>query len=143
MFGTCYNDSMSARNGWEFDAWKITNDLRNYCGLPSLVWDETLYAKALNWSIHLRAEGKLSHSDLADGAPKNWIILGENVGMGSDVKGIYDAYYNSPPHIKNILEPKFTHGAIAFVGSDGNLFTSSEFAKIGPLAPIRRKITKR
>jgi uncharacterized protein YkwD len=73
----------------------------------------------------------LQHSDLKQGAPQFWTLLGENVGNGMSMEAIFDAYYHSATHLKNILEPRFTHHSIATVkAEDDVLWTVSEFAAI-------------
>lgn len=124
---------------YELEAFKITNDLRNFCGIPSLLGHPVLQAKAQRWAEHLADLGHLEHSNLADGAPPRWVLLGENVGTGGSIQSIFDAYYRSPKHIGNILERRFTHHGIAVVERGGALFTASEFAQFGALSRVRRR----
>jgi len=78
-----------------------------------------LQTKANEWVEHLADTGVLAHSDLTDGAPANWCALGENVGYGSSIAQVQDAYMRSAAHRANVLNRSFDVGAVAIeeVGS--------------------------
>jgi len=59
--------------------------------------------KAQAWAEKLAREGRLYHSNLSDGIYDRWCNLGENVGYGSSVASIEDAYMASSGHRANIL----------------------------------------
>ncbi|MCC6226324.1 MAG: transporter [Microthrixaceae bacterium] len=108
------------------------NASRAEAGLPPLRENLTLDRKADAWAQRLRDSCSLSHSKLSDGAPEEWMKLGENVGYGGTIAQVHDAYMNSPGHRANILDPSFTSmGAAAVWGTcpDGThrVFTVHEF----------------
>jgi uncharacterized protein YkwD len=117
------------------DRAQVLNDVnasRAQAGLRPLKENFMLDIKADAWARHLRDVCDLSHSNLADGAPSNWMKLGENVGYGGSIDEVHVAYMHSPGHRANILDPTFTSmGAAAVWGTcpDGSyrVFTVQEF----------------
>ena len=111
----------------------LVNQSRAENGLPQLKADVTLDMKADAWAQHLRDVCALSHSKLSDGAPKQWLKLGENVGYGGTISQIHDAYLASPGHRANIMDPAYdSMGAAAVWGDcDGQhrVFTVQVFMK--------------
>ena len=109
------------------------NASRAKAGLPPLRENVTLDRKADAWAQHLRDVCDLSHSKLSDGAPSDWMKLGENVGYGGNIGQIHEAYLNSPGHRANIMDSAFTSmGAAAVYGTcDGQqrVFTVQVFMK--------------
>lgn len=118
----------------ELDAVRdAVNASRAAAGLPALKENVTLDVKADNWAQNLRNSCRIWHSNLADGAPKEWRKLGENVGMGGSIDQIHVAYMNSPGHRANILDPSFTQMGTAAVWGTCNgyrtVFTVHVFMK--------------
>lgn len=109
------------------------NAARAAAGMHPVVENATLDMKADAWAQVLRGECGLRHSRLADGAPREWRKLGENVGMGGTIDQIQVAYMNSPGHRANILDRSFTQmGAAAVWGNCGGVrkvFTVQVFMK--------------
>lgn len=113
---------------------RLVNQSRAEQGLPALTENVKLDMKADAWAKHLRDVCDLSHSHLSDGAPDEWMKLGENVGYGGTIDQVHTAYLNSPGHRANIMDPAFTQmGAAAVWGDcpDGShrVFTVQEFMK--------------
>jgi len=98
----------------------LVNQSRAQAGLRQLRSNLTLDIKADNWAQKLRNACQISHSRLADGAPKNWRKLGENVGEGSSIQEVHTAYLNSPGHLANIMDPAFTQVGTAAVWGNCN-----------------------
>lgn len=111
----------------------LVNRTRAENGLRQVTPNVTLDIKADAWAQKLRDACSLSHSNLKDGAPKQWLKLGENVGYGGTIAQIHEAYLNSPGHRANILDPAYTSmGAAAVWGDcDGQhrVFTVQVFMK--------------
>jgi uncharacterized protein YkwD len=103
------------------------NAFRQANGVPALGWDDTLYAKAHAWSQQMADAGKISHSTLRDGAPADWRILGENVAVNSSLEGAMTALENSPSHRANLLDRRFTRGAVGVVFAKGVYWVTEEF----------------
>lgn len=96
----------------------LINASRADVGLPPLSENVDLNLKADGWARQLRDECRIYHSRLADGAPRNWQKLGENVGRGGTIYQVHGAYLNSPGHRRNILDPEFNQvGAGAVWGT--------------------------
>jgi uncharacterized protein YkwD len=96
-------------------------------GVPALGWDDTLYEKARAWSQHLADQGSLSHSKLDDGAPAGWKLLGENVAWNTDLDAAMRMLEASPAHRANLLNPRFTRGAVGVVQQGGRYWVTEEF----------------
>lgn len=121
-------------NKGELDAVRnYVNASRAQAGLPALRENVQLDVKADGWAQTLRNSCRIWHSNLADGAPKEWRKLGENVGMGGNVEQIHDAYMNSAGHRANILDPAYNQIGTAAVWGQCNgrrtLFTVHVFMK--------------
>lgn len=104
-----------------------TNALRASRGLPGLVVHGTLVAKARGWAQHLSGTGTIFHSNLPDGAPNEWVRLGENVGKGPSVASIHAALVASPTHLANLLDPGFRYVGVGVVNANGTLYVSEVF----------------
>lgn len=111
----------------EEDAFRAVNTLRDEHGLRYLDWNEAVLAKAEAWSAHMADEGKLSHSNLADGVPAGWHTLGENVAYAGSVEQAMEVLEASEPHLANILNTAFTSVAIGVVERDGLVWVSEVF----------------
>jgi len=109
------------------------NASRAEAGLPGVRENVTLDIKADKWAQTLRDNCRIWHSNLADGAPKEWRKLGENVGMGGSIDQIHVAYMNSPGHKANVLDPSFNQVGTAAVWGQCNgyrtVFTVHVFMK--------------
>ena len=97
---------------------QMVNQSRADAGLRGLRENTQLDIKADGWARHLRDVCTLSHSTLSDGAPKEWMKLGENVGYGGSIDQVHVAYLNSPGHRANIMDPSFTSMGAAAVWGD-------------------------
>lgn len=98
------------------------NASRAAAGLPGVRENVVLDVKADRWAQTLRNNCRIWHSNLADGAPREWRKLGENVGMGGSIDQIHVAYMNSPGHKANILDPSFNQVGTAAVWGQCNGF---------------------
>ncbi|MFM7617224.1 MAG: CAP domain-containing protein [Actinomycetes bacterium] len=115
----------------------LTNSLRASRGLPSLQVDGTLTAKAQGWAQYMADTGVLAHSTLTAGLPGNWKRVGENVGRGGDVVTVHNAFVASAGHLKNLVDPGFTHVGIGVVDTPGGLYVAEVFMQTNaqPSAP--------
>lgn len=55
--------------------------------------------------------------------------VGENVAAGVDVARIHAAFTNSPGHLENVLNPRFTHVGIGVATTDEFLIATEDFAE--------------
>src|SRR5438093_4007680 len=88
------------------------NSLRTSQGLSALQVHPQLVSKARAWAQTMAAAGRIWHSTLSDGVTADWLKLGENVGMGSSVEGLHDAFVASPHHYENLVDPAFNYVGI-------------------------------
>ena len=119
------------RHGRRRQMLSLTNDDRRHHERKALDFATAIsdYAKA-----HSRAmarEGYLFHSteerlrNLLDG--RNWSIAGENVGVGSTLESLEDAFMDSKKHRENILRREFLHAAVGVVRQGGRLWVTVIF----------------
>lgn len=95
-------------------------------------------AIAQAWSQHLASTGTLAHDrQLANLAPSEWMKLGENVGTGPTCDAIATAFWNSPEHKVNIMDPAFSVVGIATVDVNGIIYVTEDFMATS-LAPARQ-----
>jgi uncharacterized protein YkwD len=90
---------------------ELNNDRAAHGVGPAIPHGELL-AKAQAWADKLASDGRLSHSNLSSGVPGCWRSLGENVGYGSSVEGVQNAFMNSRAHKDNVL-----NGGYGFAGT--------------------------
>lgn len=103
------------------------NRFRVANGVHMLQWEDSAYQKAHDWSLHMAAQGKLSHSKLSVGIAPGWKALGENVAYNSTLDGAIRALEKSPGHRANLLNPAFTHMAVGAVQVNGLWWVTQVF----------------
>jgi hypothetical protein len=124
------------------------NQLRASKGLGQLQVDGQLTGIARNWASHMAAAGGISHNpNLANQVTENWTKLGENVGHGTDVDSLFQAFVNSPEHYRNLVDPAFNYVGVGVVrAADGTMYTSHEFMRLAGTAavaaPAPRPVTR-
>lgn len=100
---------------------------QRFKGAPPLAWDERLEQAARLHAEDMMKNDFFSHTDSKGTAPAErvtnagfeWRMVGENIAKGElDEVEVIQGWLNSPNHCKNIMEPGFTHVAVA-VSSDG------------------------
>ncbi len=104
-------------------------DLINQARATPLAWSNDLASYAEAHLANMVAQGALVHSDLANSNLLNrWSVVGENIGYGSDVGVIFNAYMNSPGHKANILSSEFSHlGSASVTDAGGIVWTVQAF----------------
>jgi len=76
----------------------------------------------------MAAAGSIFHSRSFD-AIGGWTIVGENVGTGSTVAAIQDAFMNSLHHRENILYTKYNQVGVGVAMAGGKLFVTQIFVR--------------
>ena len=67
----------------------------------------------------------------------NWSSLGENVGVGSTVTSLHEAFMNSTAHRDNILHSTFRHVGVGVIKDDGRMWVTVIFeARSDPGSPL-------
>lgn len=67
----------------------------------------------------------------------NWVTLGENVGVGSTVTSLHQAFMASPAHLENILYSSYRHVGVGAIKKNGRLWVTVIFeARKDPGSPL-------
>ena len=109
----------------------LLNQLRAERGLRPLVSDSQMVGVARQWSARMAAESTLYHNGDLPNQVTNWRMLGENVGVGSDVQQLHNAFVASPHHYENMVEPAFDATGIGVVEGGGQRRAQSRRATPG------------
>jgi uncharacterized protein YkwD len=109
----------------------LTNEARESHDRADVKLNWLLSRYARHHSLEMASKGYLYHSD-SDTlvellSPYHFSIGGENVGVGSTVDELQDAFMASPPHRENILRTAFAHVAIGMARVDGHLWVTVVF----------------
>jgi uncharacterized protein YkwD len=108
----------------------LTNEDRAAHDKPALSLDAELSRYAKNHSKDMATKGSLFHTvDLAAKLKGlDWSIGGENVGVGSSLDRLEDAFMHSTEHRRNILRTAFDTSAIGvYEDADGNVWVTVIF----------------
>jgi uncharacterized protein YkwD len=108
----------------------LTNSDRVERGRAALSLDARLSRYAKHHSKDMARAGYLFHTE--DLATKlkglDWSIGGENVGVGSSLDGLEDAFMDSKMHRRNILRTSFDRSAVGvYVDDEGNYWVTVIF----------------
>lgn len=57
----------------------------------------------------------------------NWVTLGENVGVGSTIRSLHNAFMNSPAHRDNILYSTYRYVGVGAIKRNGRLWVTVIF----------------
>ena len=110
------------------------NELRSSLGLQPVTRYQELDAVAQDWSEQQAAANNMSHRpDFTSVYPKGWTTGSENVAWrtaGGDTGAlIFDQWFNSPGHYKNMTDPNVNSIGIGFAQtSDGRWYATQNFA---------------
>lgn len=68
----------------------------------------------------------------------NWVVLGENVGVGGTVDSLHQAFMNSSSHRSNVLLGTYRHVGIGTLLRDGRLWVTVIFEGLtDPNTPLK------
>src|SRR5205807_5494389 len=122
-----------------------TNQLRVSHGLNPLASYGGLVSIARGWSGNMASAGQISHNmSLPNEVSGPWTKLGENVGVGSTVDSIQQAFIASPHHYENLVDPVFNYVGIGVVDSGGRIWVTVDFMQLNNApaaaapAPVQR-----
>ena len=110
------------------------NELRSSLGLQPVTRYQELDAVAQDWSEQQAATNNMSHRpDFTSVYPKGWTTGSENVAWrtaGGDTGAlIFDQWFNSSGHYKNMTDPNVNSIGIGFAQtSDGRWYATQNFA---------------
>lgn len=113
------------------------NAERAASGLPLLASDPTLVGIAEGWAGTMAQTGIFEHNpNLGADLPPVWRTYGENVGQGASCSSIASAFFGSPEHRANILDPDYSViGVGVVVTGDGTIYVAEDFAGPGGGVP--------
>ena len=108
---------------------RLTNDDREARDRRALDLDALLSRYAKRHSRDMAEAGQIFHTEdlAAKLRGRDWSIAGENVGMGTSLDGLEEAFMASKPHRRNILRRDYDDVAVGVVESDGNLWVTVIF----------------
>ena len=115
------------------------NGARASRGLGKLKLDPELSkaAKVHTWEMVRKAELHHTTSDDLRRRVTNWVLLGENVGVGATVSSLHEAFMNSPAHRDNVMHTLYRHVGISAVKKDGRMWVTIIFeAMTDPGTPL-------
>lgn len=120
----------------------LTNAERANRGIGRLSSISDLASLAERHSRDMAARHAIYHNDsLPSQAGGNWRKLGENVGRGSSVRQVHNAFMGSSSHRVHILDSRYNQVGMGVVhGSDGYVYVTEVFADRGS-APVARHTT--
>jgi uncharacterized protein YkwD len=119
------------RSGRRRQMLALTNEDRQAREREDLAFAARLSRYAKLHSLAMARRGRIFHSSATqirgalDG--ERWSLAGENVGVGSSLEGLQDAFMSSKLHRDNILRTTFRRAAVGVVRDDGHLWVTVIF----------------
>ena len=124
----------TAASSQELQFLTLLNNARRSNGLSAMVLDSSLSYDARRWSSTMGSKDLLYHTPNSQMIAEvgrvvpDWIRMGENVGVGYDIPGLHQAFWNSPPHRANMLSD-FNKVGIGVVYADGKTWVTFRFVR--------------
>jgi uncharacterized protein YkwD len=112
----CIPDQPNLKNAYLINTERIARGMRPFD------WNDQLAAKARAWAQHMADANTVSHSILTDGVSGGWSSLGENVGAGTSVDEVHQAFLNSAEHRKAILSRSYDSMGIGIAEKNGQIW---------------------
>jgi uncharacterized protein YkwD len=107
----------------------LINKARMQANLPALHYSATLSGLARTHSALMAKHGTIFHTYNLGYVLRNfsWSLAGENVGMGSTIDLLHQAFMHSPAHRRNNLERRFHRIGVGVVWKNGVAFITVDF----------------
>ena len=123
----------------------LTNAERANRGIRRLSSASDLASIAERHSRNMAANHGIYHNDGLPGEVSgNWRKLGENVGRGTSVRQVHDAFMDSSTHRVHILDPRYNQVGMGVVhSSDGYMYITEVFAERGSAPAVKRPVVRR
>ncbi|TVZ17195.1 CAP domain-containing protein [Maribacter sp. MAR_2009_72] len=119
----------------ELEIFELVNDYRIELGLSSLSYDTRAQAYTTEHNLYMISKEEISHDNFALRSSAlseefNAVKVSENVGRNfATAQGVFEAWLNSPSHLKNI-EGDFDATAIsAYADANGMIYFTQVFIK--------------
>lgn len=114
------------------------NQARAQAGVGELAWNAKLADIALAHAQMMADRKELSHQFPGEPTVRQRVIStglrtntsGENVAFAGEVEELFTGWMNSPPHKKNLLDPKYNATGIAVVRRGDTLYAVQDFARV-------------
>jgi hypothetical protein len=121
----------------------LTNGARSDHGIRRLSSVSDLASIAESHSRNMAARRRIYHNDsLPSQVDGNWRKLGENVGRGSSVQQVHNAFMGSSTHRVHILDASYTQVGVGVArGSDGYVYVTEVFAARGSTSVVHASTT--
>jgi len=113
----------------ENEALALLNSERAAAGLAPVVMNSDLTDDAFAWSEQMMVAGNLSHNPNLSAVAADWDKLGENVGVGTSIASLHDAFMNSSSHRGNILGDYDSVGIAVVAETSSKLWITVVFMK--------------
>jgi len=113
----------------ELDFARDLNSERGAAGLGKLRLDPELSKAARLHTWEMIRKSRLHHTsdERLRARVTNWVILGENVGMGPGVTSLHKAFMDSPTHRANVMRADYNHVGVGARFKDGRLWVTILF----------------
>lgn len=111
------------------------NSERSERGLGRMKLDPELSQAARKHTREMKSTSTLAHTTTTQLTRRvtNWVTLGENVGVGSQVSSLHSAFMDSPAHKDNILHSAFNNVGVGVGKGEGRMWVTVIFeAKNNP-----------
>ena len=124
----------TAASSQELQFLTLLNSARSSNGLAPMVLDSSMSDDARRWSSTMGSKDLLYHTPNSQMIAEvgrvvpDWMRMGENVGVGYDVPGLHQAFWNSPPHRANMLSD-FNKVGIGVVYMNGKTWVTFRFVR--------------
>jgi hypothetical protein len=119
----------------ESESLALLNAERRAAGLAPLTMHSDLTDDALSWTRHMQNRGSLSHNPNLAAVTADWEKLGENVGLGTSIASLHDAFMASSGHRGNILGDYDSVGIAVIEETPSKLWITVVFMKTLDRAP--------
>jgi len=119
------------------------NSSRRSVGRPAYAVSSELTAVARRWAVAMATGASLKHNPNLAGQVTGWRYVGENVGVGSGVGELHQAFLNSPAHRANVMDGDFTQVGIGVAYGGGRLWVTEVFRRptvSAPASAVRRVV---
>jgi uncharacterized protein YkwD len=130
LAGSLRVETASAANHDERQLRGMVNEARDRRRVRTLNMRRFLVRAARRHSREMAATATLEHSDDLATVPgdRPWRILGENIGVGSSMEALHDAFMDSPPHRRNELNRVYRYVGVGMaMGADGRIWVTVLF----------------
>lgn len=122
LLSACLSPDQSA-------AIQALNNSRSAHGRPALSTQADAQRKAQAWAERMARDGRISHSTLSSGINVRWCNLGENVGRGSSVGVVQNAFMGSSAHRANVLSRTWNGVGIGVARRGGTVYVAQVYIR--------------